>query len=379
MSYTYYRRYQKPQRKKRSQFAAFFWLLLILVILVFVLKACVSVVGAFTKERQDDIVLSVEKGSGEVLSFGQSEWETASDLGVILEGDSVQSAALSNLILDVHDGPRIRMDEESYLSFDRVEKDENGETEIHLVLHDGRIWYDNTEETSTSVVIHTDLMRVSGGTQFLLSNTASAESLYVFDGTVEVDYVDRGLEEVVLESLSLPARTKSLVTPEVEAALLARESVALSEAMDADEFEENEFVQWSLGEIPLEEDLEPLEEEEEELEDEPVEEEEVVAPEPDALSIKITSPLAGSSDTDGAIAIEGTILNGTAQRVVITWSGNGQPYPLGLFEPGSTAFRYVADQQYGNFQAGPNTYTVTAYDAEGNPSNTVSVTIQGDF
>ncbi len=79
------------------------------------------------------------------------------------------------------------------------------------------------------------------------------------------------------------------------------------------------------------------------------------------------------------MAIEGPIVSGTASRVTVTWSGNGQPYSLGLFEPGSATFRYVADTTYQNFSVGENTYTVVAYDAEGNASNSVSLVIQGEF
>jgi len=398
MNYTYYRRYQKPRRrKKRSQFSSFFWLGVILVILALILKACVSVIGSISKEKQDDLVLTVERGGGEILSFGQSVWEIAPDLGVVLEGDSVQSDEDSYLLLDVHNGPSIRMDEGTYLSFDRVQIDDLGQAVIHLVLHDGRIWYENDTEALNSVVIHTDVMDVSGGKKFLLSNQAENESLYIFEGSSQVDYVDRGLDDVVIESLVLPEKSKSLITSDLEVALLNREAVVLVESMDADELSENEFLQWSLGEnrvielkepedLPEEvivEEETPVEEEEtieelpeEELVEEPVDE--FIEP-TESLMIQITSPSSGASDDDGAIAIEGVILSGTASSVYVTWSGNGEAYPLGLFEPGNALFRYVADVQYSNFTSGTNSYTITAYDSDGNPSNTVTLDIVGDF
>ena len=358
-----------------------------MVILALILKACVSIVGSFSDEKKDDIILSVEKGGGEVLSFGQSVWEVASDLGVILEGDSVQSDQDSYLLLTIQDGPIIRMDEDSYLSFDRVEMDENELPTIHLILHDGRVWYENETDNRSSVVIHSDVMEVSGGNQFLFSNLADNESLYVFEGNVSVDYLDRGLENTVIESLVMGPQSKSLITNDLERALLARESVVLSEPMVEGELSENEFVKWSLGvdrvieieeeEVPEEE---PLEEEEEVPEEIPVEEEEEIVEEvSESLVISITSPGAGASDSDGAIAIEGAITSGSAASVYVSWSGNGQAYPLGLFTAGDSSFRYVADVQYANFASGNNTYTVTAYDSEGNASNTVTIDILGDF
>ncbi|MFT7183887.1 MAG: hypothetical protein ACI9QC_000212 [Oceanicoccus sp.] len=386
MNYTYYRRYQSPSRKrKQNQFGGFFWLGVILIILTLILKACVSLVVSFSDEKKDDIILSVERGGGEVLSFGQSVWEVAPDLGVILEGDSVQSDDESYLLLTVQGGPVLRMDEGTYLSFDSVEVDENDLTKIHLFLHDGRVWYEGEESTTTSVVIHTDIMEIDSGGQFLLSNLASNESIYVFDGTVGIDYLDRGLDDVVLESLVLKANEKSLISEEIERALIAREVVVLRELMEEGELSENELVKWSLGENRvieveeeeiIEEEPEEVIPEEEEIIEEAVEPKEAVI---ENLSISITSPGVGASDSDGAIAIEGVVTAGSAVSVYVSWSGTGQSYPLGLFQAGDGSFRYVADVQYANFASGNNTYTITAYDADGNESNTVSIDILGDF
>jgi len=398
MNYTYYRRYQQPRRRRRrkkNQFSSFFWLVIFLVILAFILKACVSVITSVTEEKQDDIILTVERGGGEVLSFGQGNWEAATDLGVVLEGDSIRSNENSYLLLSFHNGPEVRLDESTSVTFDSVEMNETGIPVIHLILQDGQVWYEDTSEGGSSVVIHTDVMDVSGGDQFLLSNNADNESLYVFEGSVGVGYVDRGLEDVTLESLVFGTNTKSLITDEIERALLARESVILSELMEEGELSENDFVMWSLGiqELPDFSEPEIMEEEPEVIEEPEVLEEEVEVPVVEeeveieavieevieTLTISVTSPSSGSSDDDGAIAIEGVISSGTAQSVYVTWSGNGQPYSLGLFEPGGTSFRYVADVNYSNFASGNNTYTVVAYDENGNESNTVSINILGDF
>ena len=67
--------------------------------------------------------------------------------------------------------------------------------------------------------------------------------------------------------------------------------------------------------------------------EEPVEEEEpaeevVVEEESEDLIISVTSPGSGASDSDGAIAIEGAIVSGSASTVYVTWSGNGESYPF---------------------------------------------------
>ena len=112
----------------------------------------------------------------------------------------------------------------------------------------------------------------------------------------------------------------------------------------------------------------------------PVEEpEEDLSESSPSLSISVTSPSSGSTIQKDAFAIEGQIVSGTASKVTVTWSGNGEPFVLGLFEPGSSSFRYVADTDYLNLAQGSNTYTIVAYDSAGNASNTISLTITAEY
>ncbi len=97
------------------------------------------------------------------------------------------------------------------------------------------------------------------------------------------------------------------------------------------------------------------------------------------LNISVTSPGLNATIQKSAIAIEGSVLSGTANTVTVTWAGNNQAYTLNGFAPGDTEFRYVADASYGNLKAGSNTYTVIAYDAQGQVSNTLVVTIVAEF
>ncbi len=380
MNYTYYRRYQKPsRRRKRSQFSSFLCLLVFLVLIALILKLVLSIFTSISEEKRDDILISVEKGTGEILPFGQSEWEAAPDLGILLEGDSIQSGEGGYLLLSLYDGSNIRMNENSYLSFDKVENFEDGSSIIYLTLNDGQIWYENEKDSLTQVVIHTDNMDVVGGRRFLLSNKSDNESIYVFEGNVNVDYVDRGINDLILESATLSSNYKSIVNDEVEQALINREAVTLVTAMQEDELAANEFLMWSLGEnrfVDSESDTKDNVDITNDITDQAPDEAAVVQ---ERLLIEVTSPVSGYKTADSAIAIEGVIASGSASNVYVQWSGNDESYPLGLFQPGDINFRYVADINYSNFSSGKNVYTIIAYDEEGNPSNSVSVEIFGDF
>jgi len=201
---------------------------------------------------------------------------------------------------------------------------------------------------------------------------------------VTVDFVDRsGDVDSVIETVILGEGYKSEMSDSKQRALLSRENVSLSEEMGEDDLLGDEFVSWNMGAVVVEEEVEEPEEdltvgEEDELltpgrnlEDE----EEIVQD----LVIGVSSPVSGVVIQEDAIAIEGYVSSGEVSRVVVTWSGNGEPFTLGLFEAGDETFRYVADVEYANFAVGENTYTIVAYGEDGEASNVVTVVITGEF
>ena len=196
--------------------------------------------------------------------------------------------------------------------------------------------------------------------------------------------MDRGEEELVIESLTVKGGEQSSLNDERERALLARENLTLLEPVSAtfwDEIFMQQAESEAAGPIKIQEPEESPEEESPKVTIEPTPElSPELTPELEAtLSISVTSPNSGATIPKDAFAIEGQVLSGTASKVTVTWSGNGEPFALGLFEPGSASFRYVADVDYLNLAQGSNTYTIVAYDAAGNASNTVTLTIVASF
>ena len=374
MSYTYYRRYQPSRR--RSGFKSFFWLVLFLVFFFLILKACVSVFSSFAEDKKDEAVLSVIKGNAEILEWGQSDAKSASDSELVLVGDQITTGENSRVSLSFYNGTLVYLDENSKVKIAEFRAGES-HNQMELQVVDGQIWVEHLaqDEGELELLIQTDVMNLQSfqGT-YLVSNRVDEERVAVKSGQVGVDFVDRGEEELVIESLTIKEGEQSLLTDGRERALLARENISLVEPVVV-EFWDTVFVeQQSSGEQAESEATGPIEIEED-LEASP---EEVVVEET-SLVISVSTPSSGATIGKDAFAIEGQIVSGTASKVMVTWSGNGQAYPLGLFTAGSGSFRYVADTDYLNLSQGPNTYTIVAYDSEGNASNTVVLTIDAAF
>jgi len=359
-------------------------------VIVLLCKACVSFIAGVNEEKRDEAVLSLEKGSAEVLLWGQDEWVAVSNSQIILEGDAVRTSEDGYVSLEFYNGAELKMDGTSELVFTEVETREmDGPDEyfIKLELSDGRAWLEHgaTDVDYWEIELRTDVMNVSSlRGEYLLSNAVDDEYIYVMDGQVTVDFVDRsGDVDSVIETVILGEGYKSEMSDSKQRALLSRENVSLSEEMGEDDLLGDEFVSWNMGAVVVEEEVEEPEEdltvgEEDELltpgrnlEDE----EEIVQD----LVIGVSSPVSGVVIQEDAIAIEGYVSSGEVSRVVVTWSGNGEPFTLGLFEAGDETFRYVADVEYANFAVGENTYTIVAYGEDGEASNVVTVVITGEF
>lgn len=391
MSYTYYRRYQ-PRNKRRNNFRSFFWLVLILVLLALGVRACVGVLSKITEEKRDEASLTVTAGSAEVTLWGEDEAKSAASAQLILEGDTLHTLNDSQAILRFHNGTEITLDENSKLIYESFEG-EDDEEKVVLGLLQGQVWVEHlpTETGSFTLVLENDLMDIiSTSSTYWAGHRTQDTYVYNVEGQSTVHFVDRRAETpVVVEETVLNPGTKSLFDEEKKVLFLARQSVVLSEPMSEDEF----HPLWLSGQVSgtgevtpddeiLDEETEeePTEEEivDEEDEETPTEEEEEEPAVTSTLKISVDSPSSGATLND-AFAIEGRVLAGTASRITVTWSGSGVPYALGYFQEGETSFRYVADPAYRNFSAGENTYTIVAYDADGNVSNTVVLVVNGDF
>jgi hypothetical protein len=381
MNYTYYRRYQ-PTRRKNSNFRSFFWLVVVLVVALLILKACVGIASSVFEAKKDDAVLTVYKGEAEILEWGQTEAESASDAQLVLEGDQVETAADSWAMLSFYNGTQIHLDQNTKVVLSEVVIDEQKE-QAYLQLIQGRLWVSHDAETDANldIQVDTDLMTLQSlQGEYLVSRLGEGEAVFVYDGPVTVEYMDRSGEASVIETVVMKGDEMSILDSDKQTALLARQNISLVEPVGEGMFVDS-FVRWCEGLPVVEEtveeatDEEPAEEEETPVEESEEEEPTVTS----GLTIAVSSPASGSTITKDAIAIEGSITSGTASRVTVTWSGNGQPYTLSGFTAGGSTWRYVADVDYANYALGSNTYTITAYDENGQPSNTVTVVLNAEF
>lgn len=385
MNYTYYRRYQAP-RRKNSSFRSFFWFVVVLFTVLLLLRACVHVLSSLSESKKDEATLTLYKGSAEVLEWGQSEPENASDAQLVLEGDQVQTHENTWATLSFYNGTRVHLDQNTRLILESVVTDAGSE-QANLQLLEGRLWVDHfLEDGELDIHVNTDLMTIQSlQGQYLLSHTEAGEALFVQEGPVTAQYVDRNKENSIIETVVLRGGEMSLLDPEKQAALLARQNITLVEPA-ADGLFVDAFIQWCTGiqeelpeeEAPVEDSEEPVSED---VVPEEVPEEELPIEESQGASLQISldSPSSGATIQKDAIALEGHISSGRASTVTVTWSGNGQAYTLSGFNPGDSSFRYVADVDYGNYALGDNTYTVVAYDENGQASNVLTIVLHAEF
>jgi hypothetical protein len=379
MNYTYYRRYRP--RQKRESFKPFFWLIVFLILSVFVFKACFNFIADRAEEKRDEAILSVNKGEAEITVFGSDEAEKASTSQVILEGDKVKSLDDSYVTLDFYNGTKVKLDQNTTLSFTEVESSESNDF-IVLDLIEGRIWVDEvpSDEGQLELKVKTDVMNlISFEGKYLASNIPDDEYVYVFEDRISAELVDRSAgNDVVIENVTLSPNQKIMIPDSKQIELLERQPVTLAE--DAiDELLTDDFFKWNSGSLSLVVETK-VEDDEETSTGMTLEEITALVDEADTstgstFKIKVTSPDLNTTIHKDAIAIEGEVLTGAGSKVTVTWDGSGSAYTLAGFGPGDTSFRYVADLEYKNLKEGVNVYTVTAYDAAGNPSNTVTVTI----
>jgi hypothetical protein len=386
MNYTYYKRYRPSP--KRASFKSFFWLVLILVVLLLVLKGCVSVVSSLLKDKEDEATLTLNKGSAEVVEWGQTDAQEVADAQLLLVGDTVQTGEGSIVTLTFTNGTTVMLDQNSKMTFAKATVTDSSQT-LEVDLLDGRAFVKQApeDENQPTLLLHTAVMNIeSMSASYLASNQSNKQYIYGFEGQATVRFVDRSQEDSVIDTATIEKGKKSVLTDDAEKNLLARESVTL--IGDAgDDLMGDSFVAFVNGDstalgtaeetTPPEDATVPTDATTTTTTETPVP---VPAPTPvSSLQIQVTSPGLNSTIQKNAIAIEGVIVAGTADHVTITWDGNGKPYTLAGFKAGSSSFRYVADATYGNFKAGVNTFTVVAYAADGTVSNTVTVVITGQF
>ncbi|MFA5793273.1 MAG: FecR domain-containing protein [Candidatus Gracilibacteria bacterium] len=353
------------------------------------------------QEKKDEASLTLNSGTAEVLEWGQTDWNTVSDAQVLLVGDTIKTGEGGFVTLSFYDGTEVRVAGNTEVLFKDAVSLDNSPEVVTLTLISGKVFMKTTPNGSsnTELVIDTEVSKVksasgSANSKYLVYNGEDQEYVYNFGDILTVDFVDRSEDEALIQSLSVKENEQILLTSEERDALIARMSMVSVSSLIIDSTSD-EFLRWNLGgsaPIPVVDESDVSDETVAEDVDDSVEVVELVdatadvvedttddsVAVPGTFQIKVDSPSLQSTIQKDAIAIEGSILAGEASIVTITWDGNNQPYTLGGFAPGDANFRYVADIDYGNFKIGSNTYTVTAYDADGKASNTVTVVVNYD-
>lgn len=373
MNYTYYRRYHTP-RERRGGFRSFFWLVFGLVFILLILRACVSIGQTFFEEKKDEALLVLSQGEAEILEWGQSDYKPVADAQLLLLGDQVRTRENSELTITFYNGTLIRLGKNSELLLSDVTESEKSE-EVHVDLLQGRAWVEQplSDKGEIQLLFKTALLQLqSNRAEYFLENSDVREVVYLSEGKLTVNFMDPSSDNLVIETAELSPGEMTLLTAERETALLARENISLVEPVSEEILSEAQNVDQSASSMKAPETVGPEASGVRTVDAELLESGGV-------LQISLLSPTSGTTVQKDAIAIEGQITNGTAQTVTVTWSGSGVPYTLSAFNPGSSSFRYVADVDYQNFTRGQNTYTIVAYNEEGQSSNTLTVLINAEF
>lgn len=369
-----------------------------LVLAAIFLKSCFGVISSKNEEKRDEAILTLEKGDAQVSLWGESEVEVASNAQIIVLGDSVKTLDDSYAVLSFYNGAEVRLDENTMLTFSDSEKDD-ANTFITLELNEGRVYVDqeSLEEVEFQLKVLTGVMNIiSYEGAYLASNGITGEFLQVLDEELSVELVDRNESDVVIDNVILTKGEKLEFGASKIKSLLARETVILAEPAEED-FSLDEFYLWfnsvgsstgsSTGEVVEGEETDigngkvdadgEADDDAEAVDDEDLDN--AVADDVSTISIRVDSPASPATINKDAIAIEGSIVSGNPSSITVTWGGNNQVYTLAGFKAGDTSFRYVADFEYKNLSKGENTYTVVAYDEDGNASNTVVLSINAEF
>ncbi len=378
MATTYYRRHSH-QKASRSHFGPFLILVLFLLVTLSFFHFVFKTWHSYQLGQRDEGVLSVEAGTVEIQEWGQDAFVEAASSQVFLTGDRLRTAEGGYARLHFGQHSEFFLDENSELSFYETVDADSGH-ELHFELVRGRVAY-AFEPSVTDPVFSRfrlgllELLPLKG--EGVLSLDTEVLEARVTQGEAMATYWERGEPDVKVDEQWISTGERSRLTPALQTAFLNREDVSLVESIPADELVADDFLSWIQGgpvqnspmisnDPILAEEASADSHEEESVEEEVAE----------RLALSLDSPQSPFTLTGKTgVAIEGHVLTGTAERITVQWSGGGAPYTLSMFEPGSSSFRFVADEMYGNLILGENRYIIQAYDADGKASSPVTMVV----
>lgn len=335
--------------------------------------------SSWGKAGQGDIYFYVVEGQAKILPYGEAEWNQAYSGTKFLIGDSLKTSRSGKVVIEFFNGTIVRIGDDTSITLTDVEKRPDKET-IVITLDDGQLWLNGKKSQGVKEAfyeVRTSNTNVKAkGTAFEVESNGLDEAVRVFSGEVTVDILvssdgtkrvadtkSVGVgQEMVLDEASLKAFADNN-TPSVLQAL-------------SDEFKDTEWYKWNVkedkdptrfGRVPEELSTSEDEDMEEETEEEEEETSLIGAPEityPESASVSLPE---GES-----LQVEGTIPEVAAEMKVKI---NGEEQDVEDFEAGDAVFKYEISESEDNVKAGENIYVFYAVDADGNKSDSISLTV----
>lgn len=381
-------------------------------ILPFLILVSLGVIGVmgfqlwnnWGNQGKADAYFYVVDGRARILPYGQSEWDNAFSGTKLLIGDSLKTSPLGRVVMNFFNETIIRMDRDTAISLVDLSNDIDSE-EIYLSLDNGSIWVAGIKsegvKDSTYQVRTKNMLVTATGTVFAVEST-DAQVVRVLDGDVNVDiYVKSGEDERIADSINVGIGQQLTLDDAAIKAFEENNSISVLSAI-SDEFKDTEWYKWNIredrdptdfsvasGDLMLDEEDASGDVGNDEMDDESDSEgesdddtdnDEVANEDADSegetededseslLSLEapvITGPSFTVTD-DSSFQLSGTVQSGVAKVEV---AHNGEGYVLGAFEKGDTSWSYNVNESFGNLVEGANTYTVYAYDEDGNRSS----------
>ena len=375
--------YRRRQQKRREFFVPFLMIVCLIVVIVLGIQLYTSFKTQEANAQRGRVFVSVGRGTGEFLAWGQDKWRNVYDGLAIVEGDTIKTGESGFITLTFFDGSRVRLNSMTEVVIEAVDV-EKKHIYVNLRLVAGEIWINEVESDLDLQfeIFSPHLNARSIGTIYDITAAEAEEFVRTVRGEVKVLVANTlGEDEELLESVVLGIGQQMNLSAQDLEDLEARKFVNLLEPMD-DYWRVTEWYTWNAAE-----DEKPAAVFEESSADAknievnkdiPEENATDSRSEPVLPKIVVTSPEISpyTIDTD-QIFLKGTVPPEVTKIVVTEFHKDpkGTPYPLQKFVPKSGAWNYAASEEYGNLKEGRNRFVFQAYTDGGAVSDPVEIVV----
>ncbi len=389
--------YHHPRRLRRNRGrskAGYIFPFLILVGLIVVVILIFNFIRLmFSPSAAAGASVHLVNGDVQLKVWGTEDFFALRSDTMVRPGDRLVTGNGAKVIVEFFDGTLVRLGESSDVVFEVMEEGED--PVVELLLARGELWvnrvYKNTEGTALKVKMSDVAVLAEKASVFALQSDTSSQVVRVLNSFDDrsgalVEVYDTDFEDVLeTEEVSIAQEV------EFDAKILAGyrdfKSPTVLKGLAA-EFQDSDWYDWNLKEdrnptqfeivvggtenvglIPVEEETRELENEEA-SEEEDLDKEELVEEIEDSGTFaapKLVSVSGGAANAEGVyvVANNPAVISGTvsgANQIVV----NG--YALQKFTPGSGAWTYYANADFGLMKEGENVFEVYAVDTAGKKS-----------